>query len=161
MKNLLAVGALCVCLVVGCAVSNEDHARAYVSYSISTAERASGTEVVKVCPMCDDTGCPKSGSGDDLHRFKDHCPQCGKKCSRAGAQPAAPELVGGKPITLFASPNSWVGQPPDIQNPKPGDVWNCTDGKLRRWGGNGKWQVKVSCRRDRYGRVTCQWGDET
>lgn len=151
MLRVCLLLAFVVGLALGCAAQDPDHATAFVSSCVSFAkpDEKAPDKPSGPCQVCKDTGCAKSGDG---LAWLQKCPGCGKTCSRVKE---APSTVGDLPITLFVRPIQWQGNVrPEITNPRVGDIWQCTDGHQRRWGENGKWQVK-RC----YGPNNCRWED--
>jgi hypothetical protein len=159
-KLLLALAFLAGAIVAGCAHVDQDHARAYVSSSVAFAHAEQDTgpapapqPPVGKCAMCNNTGCVRSGGGED---WLPKCPSCGRQCSRSReASPTPVAVVGGRPVTFFTHCVQWSqNSQPNIHSPQVGEVWVGQDGVQRRWGGT-SWQVK-RC----YGRGRCFWENE-
>lgn len=155
-KLLLALAFLAGAIVAGCATTDPDHARAYVSSSVAFVQADQSAAPVTPatpegpCKTCNNTGCVRTGGGEDILA---KCPTCGRACNRFREAPV--QMVGGRPVTFFVQPVTWSGQTrPEIMAPRVGDIWRCQDGVDRRWSGSG-WQVKRCA-----GRNRCFWENE-
>ena len=154
MKKFLSSVALCLAIVTGCVKPDADHAKVFVSSSLTFVEGSKvaptpNPQPLKDCPTCKNTGCVLSGD----RQSKVNCPHCTRTCNSARQ---APDTIGGRTRDFFVRPQLWIGKDaPDPMVPKVGDRWLCADNVVRQWGPNGQWQVQ-RC----YGRGRCQWEDE-